>query len=448
MMRARTVPDSDMLDDRDFLDPCGTRAAVAALFAPEAVLTRIARFEAVLAEVQAELGLIPPAAAAAIVRGATGWTPDPQAVRRQRAQVGHPLVAILDTLGAAIPPEGREWLHFGATTPDVGRTVQMLALHDAARLLDRAMERIEARLAVLARAHRATPMIGRTLGRHALPITFGYKVAVWLTQTRRDRERLATWRRDFPSGVVSGAVGTHAAMGPLGPEVERRVMARLGLAAPDPVDCKGAQDGFAAFGAALAIAARGCQRIAQEVFLLQGNDFGELSVTSSAVGSSTMPHKVNPTLCIEILSRAPEVSAVLPVLLDWIVTIHDRDSATHLGALEQMTVDLAQVLSCTDSLLDRLVVHPDAMRANLDRTRGAVMTEAVTIRLADRLGRRTAHERMRAVAARMRDEGLSLAEALAQEADCADIALPDPADLVGEAPALVDACLARLGYGA
>lgn len=434
-----------MLDERDFLDPCATRAAIAAIFAPESVLHRIARFEGVLAETQAALGLIPAEAASAIARGARDWAPDPAQVRVNRARIGHPMVAILEALGDGIDPSGHEWLHFGTTTADVFRTVQIGLLHETVHLLDQAMQRIERRMAALARQHRATPMVGRTLGRHALPISFGYKVAVWLTQLRRDRDRLAAWAERFPSGVISGAVGTHAAMGPLGPEIERRVLAELGLGTPDPVDCKGSQDVFAEFGAGLAIAVRGCQRIAQEIFLLQGDDFGELSIRNPGIGSSTMPHKVNPTLCVEIMSRAPEVSAMLDVLLGWVVTIHERDSAIHAGTLAQMCVDTAQVLSCTEALLDNLVVHPEAMRANLERTRGAIMTEALTVVLAERLGRRSAHERMREIVQRMTREGLTLAEAVALDPDFATLSVPDPAQMMGEAPALVDACLERLG---
>ncbi|MFV0244360.1 MAG: lyase family protein [Qingshengfaniella sp.] len=429
-----------MLDDRSALDPQGTRAAIAALFAPNAVLARITRVEATLAEVQAELDLVPEAAARAI---ACSSAPTPEAVYCHRARVGHPMVAVLEAFGDQIAAEGREWLHFGATTADIFRIVTVLTLHDTAVVLDQAFGRIRGRLAGLAATHRATPMIGRTLGRHALPITFGYKVSAWASQLDRDRARLADWRARFATAVLSGAVGTHAAMGPLGPEVERRVMKRLGLGVPDPADSKGAQDIFAEFAAALAIAARGFQRIAQEIFLLQGDDIAELSIRNRAVGSSTMPHKVNPTLCIEIQSRAPEISAVLPVLLEWVVTIHERDSAIHLGAVEQMCLDMGQLTSCAEALLDRLIVHPQTMRDNIDRTQGAIYTEAVTVQLAGRVGRRTAHEVMQEVAARMRADGLSLAQVIAGDPRFDGVVLPDPETAIGEAPRLVDAFLAR-----
>ncbi|MCW1932283.1 lyase family protein [Pararhodobacter zhoushanensis] len=181
---------------------------------------------------------------------------------------------------------------------------------------------------------------------------------------------------------------------------------------------------------------------------MQGDDIGELSIRNRAVGSSTMPHKVNPSLCIEIMSRVPEMSASLSVLLEWVVTIHERDSALHFGALEQMCIDMAQVLSCVEGLLERLVVHPGAMLANIGRTRGAVFTEDVTVQLADRLGRRSAHELMQQTVALMTIERLSLSDALAHDPRCAGVTLPTMDEAIGEAPQMVDACLARLGYNA
>ena len=435
-----------ILDDRSLHDPAGTRAQVATLFAPESVLAEIVRIESVLAGVQAGLGIIPNEAASAIQAGAAGWRPDPEAVMRHRAHVGHPMVAILDAFSEGIAPEGREWLHYGTTTADVFRTVGVVLLHRSVAVYDAALGRIEARLASLAATHRATPMIGRTLGRHALPITFGAKVATWLTECRRDRERLMAWAARFPSGVLSGAVGTHAAMGPLGIQVEQQVMAQLGLGAPEPIDTKGSNDLYADFGAAVAISARGCQRIAQEIFLLQGDDLREVSLSTATVGSSTMPHKSNPTLCLEVMSRAREVSASLTVLLEWIVTIFERDSALHNGALAQMCIDMAQVLSCTEGMLNQLHVHPDAMLTNIGRTRGAIYTESVTVQLAERLGRRSAHDLMRDLVARMQTTGEGLDEALATDPRCAGVTLPRPGDAIGVAPDLVDACLTRLGF--
>lgn len=437
-----------MFDDKTAVDPSGLRKKVAAMLAPEATLAEAIRLEVALAEVQGALGVIPAAAAAEIARAGRAEAPSLERVIETRARVGHPMVAIVDTFGEKIAPDAAEWLHFGTTTADVFRTVRMLQMHRVANDLAAAIRRVEARMAALARTYRTTPMVGRTLGRHALPITFGYKVAIWLCEARRAVERLRSWRERFASGVLSGAVGTHAVMGKLGPEVEAAVMTRLGLGLPEPADTKGSTDVFADLGAAFAIAARGFGRIAQEVFLLQGDDIGELSLASSAVGSSTMPHKSNPTVCIEAMSRSREVAAALPVLLEWIVVIHERDSAQHGAVLEQVCIDMAQVVSCMEGLFDTLKVHPDRMLRNLDQTRGAILAENVTIQLADTIGRRSAHRIVKEATHRISADGTTLADALAADPRTAGVSVPPVTEAYGLAPELVDRTLARLGYGA
>lgn len=320
----------------------------------------------------------------------------------------------------------------------------MVQLHRMVDELITAMRRIEGQMADLALRHRATPMIGRTLGRHALPITFGYKVATWLTAQRADIERLLSWQARFASGVLSGAVGTHAVMGAAGRRVED-VMQRLGLGRPQIVDSKGRADVFADFAAALAIAARNQAHVAQEVFLLQGYDIREVSLASTAIGSSTMPHKSNPTACIEVMSRAREVAAALPVMLEWILIIHERDTAQHGALLEEMCIDMGQIVSCTEGMFAQLVVHPDHMRHNLGRTRGAILTEGVTADLALTMGRRSAHHLMREISARMAEEGRSLAEVMAMDERTAHVAVPHEDEAYGLAPQMVDDCLRDLG---
>lgn len=437
-----------MFDDKTAVDPSGLRAAIAAWLAPEATLAQAIRLEVALAEVQAEQGVIPAAAAREIARAAAEAPPGVDRVLEHRERVGHPMVAILEAFSEGLAPEAAEWLHFGTTTADVFRTVRMVQMHRVARDFIAALRQVEGGMAELARAHRATPMIGRTLGRHALPITFGYKVTVWMSDIRRCIDRIEAWRSRYPSGVLSGAVGTHAVMGQAGPAVEAAVMSRLGLGAPQAADSKGSTDVFADFGSALAIAARVAGRIAQEVFLLQGDDIRELSLKSSAVGSSTMPHKSNPTLCIEVMSRSREVAATLATLLEWIVIIHERDSAQHGAALEQMCTDMAQVLSCMTGLMRCLEVHPDRMAHNLGRTRGAILAENVTLQLSATIGRRTAHGLMHEATARMARDGSTLAEALAADPRTADLAVPAETEAFGLAPELVDRTLAELGYEA
>jgi len=437
-----------MFDDKSAVDPTGLRAQIAESLSPEATLAEAIRFEVVLAETQATLGIIPDWAAGEIARAAREAPPSVDQVRVHRRRVGHPMVAILEAFSEGLSSEAAEWLHYGTTTADVFRTVRMVQMHAVAEVFLDALRQVEAEMADIARETRATPMIGRTLGRHALPITFGYKVAVWMSETRRCIDRLAAWRQRYPSGVLSGAVGTHAVMGRKGREVEIAVMQRLGLGEPGHADSKGSTDVFADFGSALAIAARVFGRIAQEVFLLQGDDIREVALVSKAVGSSTMPHKSNPTVCIEIMSRSREVAAALPVLLEWILIIHERDSAQHGAVLEEMCIDMAQVLSCMAGLIRTIQVRPKQMRQNLLRTKGAILAENVTVQLAKTIGRRSAHHLMQEVMEQMNAEGATLAEALAADPRTKDVSIPKETDAYGQSPELVDLTLADLGYEA
>ncbi len=435
-----------MFDDKTAQDPTGLRARVARMMSHEASLTGAIRFEIALARVQAQEGLIPKAAAEEIAKCGRDTPPTLAQAVANRARVGHPMVAILDAFSANLSPASAEWLHFGVTTADVFRTVRMMQLHDCAYLFIDAMTKLEQDLAVLAKAHRATPMIGRTLGRHALPITFGHKVAIWMRDIHNGIDRLKAWKSRYPSAVASGAVGTHSVMGEIGPAVEVALMAELGLGVPDAIDSKGSTDVFADFGSALAIAARVFGRIAQELFLLQGDDIQEVSFVTQDVGSSTMPHKSNPTLCIEVMSRAREVSAALPVMLEWIEIIHERDSAQHGETLENICIDMAQILSCMDGLLASVRVDAGRMRVNLLRTKGAVLAEGVTVELARSLGRRSAHRLVSTAVKRMRDQDLTFAEAMAMDETLAKVHVPDEVEAIGLAPEMVDRQLERLGH--
>lgn len=414
-------------------DPSATPegAAVRQIFSARASVAGILAFEAALARVQARRGLIPQAAAEDMAAKAQlSFFPEDEWARH-RAEVGHPLVAILDTWRAQLAPESREWLHYGATTADLFNTVLVQQLQAAGTRLVSQMRGIEQRLADIAAEHRATPMVARTLGRHALPFTFGMKVATWLAEHGRSIERLQGWLVRYRTGILSGAVGTYASFGDVGPAIEREVMAELGLDAPEAVDWKGSRDRFAEFGCAVALAAGTAGHIGQEVFLLCGDDLDELREATGAVGSSTMPHKSNPSLSIEVVSRAREVSARLQPLLAWIGIVYERDSAQHGEVLRDLCVGMADLLAMLQRLLDVLVVMPQNMAANLARSQGLVLSEAITFALAGRLGKHSAHEKMKQLARTAQAQGCSL-----QQAALADPAL---APLLAETPGLFDA---------
>lgn len=414
-----------------------------AVFSARSSIAHILAFEAALARVQARRGLIPQEAADDISRRAS-WRHFPQDEwARQRERLGHPLVAILEAWATRLLPESREWLHYGATTADLFNTVLVQQLQQAGGLLVGQLRSVEQRLAALATEHRATPMVARTLGRHALPFTFGMKVATWLAEHGRSIARLQAWLDRYRTGSLSGAVGTYAAFGEQGPHIEREVMAELKLAEPETVDWKGSRDRFAEFGCAVALAARTCGHVAHEIFLLSGDDLDELREANGAVGSSTMPHKSNPSLCIEVVSRSREVGARLQPLMEWIGVDYERDSAQHGDVLRDMCVAMAELLAHLERLLDVLVVLPQNMAANLQRTRGMILSEALTFALAGQLGKHTAHAAMKQVIDTAHRTHSPLQEALLGHEVFGALVkdrpqLLDAAHYVGRAPQIVD----------
>lgn len=438
-----------MFEHRDILDPCGVRARIAQNFSERAVIERVLQLEGALARAQARHGVIPSSAAEAISARASAQWLDPQAVEQALRKAGHPMVAILDAWAEQLTPEAAEWIHYGTTTADVLRTVQFMQLREVAGIVEQAMGSIEQDLAMLAHRYRATPMIGRTLGRHAMPITFGFKVAVWLNENRRNLQRLRAWRDTARGGVLSGAVGTYSILGVAGPQIEAEVLEALGLGAPEAVDIKGSFDRYAELGATLAICAKTYGKIAQEIFILQGDDIRELGEASTSVGSSTMPHKSNPNLCIEVMAKSREVAAMLPVLLDWMVVIYERDSAHHDAQLARICIEFGQLVSCMSALLGRLQVFPENMLHNISRTQGLVFAEALTQKLAPKIGRRSAHALLHRLTQEAVQNGQGLFDTIAADPEaCRLFESMDAAAVqaqVGQAPSIVDRTLEALG---
>lgn len=438
-----------MFEHRDIQDPCGVRARIAQNFSDRATIARVLQFEGALARVQARFGVIPLNAAEAIcARASTQWV-CPEAAQKALQKAGHPMVAILDAWAEQLPGDAAEWIHYGTTTADVLRTIQFMQLRDVVEVLDETMTGIEQALGNLAHRHRATPMIGRTLGRHAMPITFGFKAAVWLNENRRNLERLRAWRATTRGGVMSGAVGTYSILGSAGPDIEVAMLQDLGLGLPEVIDIKGSFDRYAELGAILSICAKTYGKIAQEIFILQGDDIRELGEAATSVGSSTMPHKSNPNLCIEVMAKSREVAAMLPVLLDWMIVMHERDSSHHDGELARICIEFGQLVSCMSALLGRLQVFPENMLRNLSRTQGLVFTEALTQRLAPKIGRRSAHAVLHRLAQDASQRGQNLFDAIAQDPEtCGLFEGMDIAGVqadVGQAPLIVDRTLAALG---
>jgi adenylosuccinate lyase len=381
------------------------RDAVRQLFSRSARLERALRVEAALALAEAELGMIPGDAAAAIDAAANLAHVPVDRVDALERTLRHDVMAITRALAEAAGPAGR-WVHFGATSADITDTALALELKDSVAILRTDLTDLARALTALARTHRATPEVGRTHGQHGVPISFGYKAAVAAAEVARHRDRLDELLPRLAVGKMAGAVGTGAGFGAHAVEVEASVMRRLGLAADEaPTQIVG-RDRIAELTNLLALVASTAERLATEVRNLQRSEIGEVAEPfdeAHQVGSSTMAQKRNPMVSENVTSLARLVRAFALPPLENMVQWHERDLAN--SANERIVLPHAIVL--TDDLLTKLTevfagltVNTERMAAELARSGGGAMTENLMLALtAKGLARSEAHELLRTLTA-------------------------------------------------
>lgn len=421
-----------------------------AVFDEQGAIQRWLDVEAALARAEAKAGIIPPSAADRITAACSLEHLDLDLLQRETALVGypiHPLVRQLATLAG--DPEGG-YVHWGATTQDIMDTGLALQLRDARLLLEAELGKVREQLTELATQHRSTVMAGRTHGQQALPVTLGFKFAVYIEELRRHQQRLAQARFRTELVQFAGAAGTLASVGEVGLEVQRLLAAELGMGVP-AITWHTSRDGVAEFGAILGMISATLAKLAQEVALLQRTEIAELSEGYEAGrgASSTMPHKRNPITSEAIIGANRIVRALAPALLD--AMLHDGERATgpwHTEwlALSDVSVIAHGVVEMAGELLTGLVVSPVRMRSNLNLTNGLLNAEAVMMALAPTLGRQRAHEMVYGACMRAVDSGRTLREELLEEPDLiaagvseVDLdALLDPTEYVGLAARFVD----------
>jgi 3-carboxy-cis,cis-muconate cycloisomerase len=431
-----------------------TTPAMRALFADEARLQRMLDVEAALARAEAKLGLIPTEAAAEITAKADVSRFDLAAIGRGTKLVGYPIVPLIKALSQACAGDAGRWVHWGATTQDIIDTALVLQLRDGLELIREDLEGIEVALVDLARRYRDTPMAGRTHAQHALPITFGFKCALWLAPLQRHSDRLARLSGEVAVVQFGGAVGTLASLGADGIPVMEALAAELGLRTP-PIAWHVGRDGLAEVASFLGLLTGSLGKIATDIALLMQAEIGEVAEPhrEGRGGSSTMPQKRNPIACEFILACARNVRELVPVMLDAMVQDHERATGpwhAEWVALPQAFALTAGALHHTRALLEGLVVDPARMRRNLEVTRGMISAEAVMMALAPHVGRDQAHHLVAAACDRALADGRHLLEEL--QADAAITAhlpparlveLLDPQNYTGLAGEFVDRVLAR-----
>ena len=439
-------------DSAIFRDLFGT-PAMRAVFSDAALARRYVEVEVALARAEAEVGVIPAAAAEAIARHAATLELDLAKLKAETDVVGYPIVGVVHQMAKAAGEAGG-YVHWGATTQDIMDTATVLQIRAALVLVEADLDAIASALAGLAAKHRDTVMAGRTHLQHALPVTFGYKAAVWLSMIRRHRERLQQLRPRVLVVEFSGAAGTLASLGDKGLEVQAALARELGLAQPD-ITWHVARDGLAEVVAFLGLVTGSLAKIALDVMLMMQNEVAEAfePFVAGRGSSSTMPQKRNPISCEMILALSKTVRAQVGLMLDAMAADFERATGPfHIEwiALPEAFVASAGALHQARFMLEGLIVEPAAMRRNLDLTGGLIVAEAVMMALAPHTGRGVAHDLVYAACRAALETGTTLIEQLrrmpevTRHFDEAGLQrLVDPSGYLGTAREMVDRVLAQ-----
>ncbi len=336
--------------------------------------------EMAAADAMAAAGIVPPEAARDIrERGAF----EIARIEAIEQITQHDVIAFTTAVAEHVGPSAR-WLHFGMTSSDVIDTAQALQMREACDLILKDLDALSSAVSARASEHRRTPMIGRTHGVHAEPTTLGLKLALWYAEIGRDIERVRRAREGVSFGKLSGAVGTFAH---LPPAIEADVCRRLGLH-PAPVASQVIQrDRHAELLSALAITAASLEKFALEIRGLQKTEIGEIEepFAKGQKGSSAMPHKRNPIGCEQIVGLARLLRGNAHASLENIALWHERDishSSVERVIFPDSFIALDHMLRRFTRIVTGMVVHPDRMRENLERSRGVVFSGTVLLELA------------------------------------------------------------------
>jgi 3-carboxy-cis,cis-muconate cycloisomerase len=370
------------------------QSPVALIFSERNTLELYLRIEIALAQAEAELGLIPVKAADVIASRITLEALDLEHLRSQTEQTGYPIAPLVRQL-TTICGEHGQYIHWGATTQDILNTTLALQINSALELLEPLLLSLIRQLATLTREYRTTPMVARTFGGHALPITFGFKTAVWLSGLLRLRQTLASLRSRPMSGEFGGAAGTLASLEGRGLAVRARLMKLLALP-ESTITWASQRDRVVEVTSFLANLCGAVGKIAQDISDLTATELGELAepVSGGRDTSSALPFKANPVYCAQAMSSASLVNQNAGTA---ILAMRQHNERSGEGLLEADVVPKVFIHAekCLEKLLivvRGLQVFPKRMRENLIRTNGVILAERYMMSLATHLGRLRAHD--------------------------------------------------------
>ncbi len=396
--------------------------------------------EAALAAACADVGLVPRTAADEIAAACRAELYDAGALAADARAAGNPAIPLVKALTARLSPAAAAHVHRGATSQDIIDTAMSLTARRSLPGVAADLRRAGDRCAALALEHRMTPMPGRTLLQQAVPTTFGLKAAGWMTALDAAAAALAAADVRL-AAQLGGAAGTLAALGDDGPAVAAAFARRLGLVAP-VLPWHTDRTGPATLAAALGVAAGGCGKAGLDIVLLAQTEVGEAHEAGEGRGgSSTMPHKHNPVAAVAAIAAARRAPGLVGTMLAVMPQEHERAAGgwqAEWATMDALLAVATEAASAIAESLERLVVDPARMRANLALAGDLPLAEAATTQLTPALGRAAADALVADACRRAVARGASLAETLAGDGHVVDLT---PERYLGAAPALVDAVL-------
>jgi 3-carboxy-cis,cis-muconate cycloisomerase len=439
-----------VLDSILFRDAFGT-PRMREVFSDYALISRYVEVEIALARAEACCGVIPTEAAEEIAEKCNVAALDFDLLRHETDIVGYPILPLVHQLVKQCGEAGR-YVHWGATTQDIMDTADVLRVRAGLQVIEQEIADLRRILADLSKKYRNTLMAGRTHLQQALPITFGYKTAIWLAMFDRHAERLEQLKPRVLVGEFAGAAGTLASLGDKGLEVQKAFCEELGLGVPVST-WHVARDGFAEVVNLLGLITGSLGKVALDVMIMASTEFAEVyePFVKGRGASSTMPQKRNPISSELMLAASKGVRQHAGLMLD--AMIHDFERATgpwHAEwiAIPESFVLTAGALNQAKFALGGLIVDEKQMARNLDLSRGLIVAEAVMMGLAPQIGRQQAHDVVYDACRVVNEKGGSLSEALSAapevsgHIDQATIdRLTSPANYLGVAPQMVDRVL-------
>lgn len=391
------------------------------VFSEESLVQKWLDVEAALARAEARLGIIPEEAAQEITKKADVKNMDLSRMGEEIQHTSHPIVPLIRQLASVCDKDYGQYVHWGATTQDIMDSANVLQIKEAIELIEDYIRSIQEELLRLVQEHRKTVLAGRTHGQHALPVTFGYKAAVWLEEMNRHAQRLSQIKDRLLIGQFSGAVGTLASIRKDGLKLQEYIMEELGLKLPN-ISWHASRDNFAEFASFLGLVTSTVGKIANEVVHLQKTEFGELEepFKMGKVGSSTMPHKRNPSKTQNIVTVSRLLRHEIAAFYEAMIHQHERDMISwqmEWKLIPEVCLLASAALSSTITVLEGLVVNADRMLRNLELTNGLIISEAVMIQLGEFIGRQKAHDVVYEACMKAYEENIPLLDLLKQRED-------------------------------